>query len=194
MNRFFARRIAIVCSLLALLPDGAAAQDRETPPDRFQDFVNAAILSPTPYVLGTGGGLIDQVSNMPVEWSGGSGLTKRTVARLGSGFASDAIGHALAAVIRHRVRYDPCACRGFARVGHAMKRAFVSVTDAGGHAPNYSLWAAKFSAAGLANAWYPASYQRHDVLREGGVGIVVSGGLNILKEFTPELMRLNPFR
>jgi hypothetical protein len=194
MHRFFACRVAVVFSLIALLPAGAAAQDRETPPDRFRDFVTAAILSPTPYVLGAGGGLIDQVSNMPEEWDGGSGVAKRTVARLGSGFASDAIGHSVAAVIRHRVRYDPCTCRGLARVGHAMTRAFVSVTDSGGHAPNYSLWAAKFSAAGLANAWYPTSYQRSDVLREGSVGIVVSGGLNILREFSPELMRLNPFR
>ena len=194
MNRLFARRLVVVFSLLLLPPAGAAAQDSQTPPDRFQDFVNAAILSPTPYVLGAGGGLIDQVSNMPQEWRGGAGLAKRTAARLGSGFASDAIGHGIAAVIRHRVRYDPCTCRGLARVGHAMKRAFVSVTDRGGHAPNFSLWAAKFSAAGLANAWYPARYQRDDVLRDGSVGIVVSGGLNILKEFSPELMRLNPFR
>jgi hypothetical protein len=190
MHRAFSGAVV----LLMICSRDAIAQDTPPSTDRFRDFINAAILSPTPYVLATGGGLIDQLSNMPEEWRGGGALTKQTVARLGSGFTSDAIGHSVAAIIRHRVRYDPCSCGGFARVGHAMKRAFVSMTDRGGTAPNYSLWAGKFAAAGLANAWYPTSYQADDILREGSVGIVVSGGLNILKEFSPELMRLNPFR
>jgi hypothetical protein len=75
-----------------------------------------------------------------------------------------------------------------------MKRTLVSVRDGGGAAPNYSLWVAKFSAAGLANAWYPDSYQRDDIVREGFVGIAVAGGLNVLREFAPELLKLNPFR
>ena len=162
--------------------------------DRFRDFVHVAVMSPTPYVLALGGGILDEMGNMPEEWTGGAGFGKRYLARQGGGFASDAIGHSVAAVIHHRVRYDPCTCRGFARLTHAMGRAFVSLREHGGAAPNYSLWIAKFSSAGLANAWYPASYTRSDILREGAVGIVVSGGLNILNEFSPELMKLVPFR
>jgi hypothetical protein len=100
----------------------------------------------------------------------------------------------VAAAIHHRVRYDACRCRGFARVKHAMGRAFVSVHENGSAAPNYSLWIAKYSSAGLAKTWYPPSYTRTDIIREGSVGIVISGGLNILNEFSPELMKLIPFR
>jgi hypothetical protein len=106
------------------------------------------------------------------------------------GFASDAIGHSLGAVIHHRVRYDACQCTGWSRVNHAMGRAFVSRKEDGGRAPNYSLWIAKYGAAGLANAWYPPSYTMGDIVREGGVGILVSGGLNVLNEFSPDLLRL----
>jgi hypothetical protein len=71
-----------------------------------------------------------------------------------------------------------------------MGRAFVSRKEDGGRAPNYSLWIAKYGAAGLANAWYPPSYTMGDIVREGGVGILVSGGLNVLNEFSPDLLRL----
>ena len=63
------------------------------PTDRFQDFLDRAVLSPGPYVLALGGGIIDEISGMPEEWTGSSGFAKRNLARVGSGFASDAIGH-----------------------------------------------------------------------------------------------------
>jgi hypothetical protein len=180
-------------SVFAQAPTGAPSLNAP-PQDRFQDFLNAALLTPSPYVLALGGGVLDQFGNFPEEWSGNSSFTKRWLARQGMGFASDAIGHGVAAVIHHHVVYDACTCKGFARVKHAMGRAFVSIKDDGGSAPNYSLWVAKFSAAGVANAWYPESYQRSDIIREGAVGIVVAGGLNILKEFSPELLRIVPFK
>ena len=158
--------------------------------DRFHDFVHVAILSPTPYVLALGGGVLDELGKFPEEWTGGKGFGKRYLARRGMGFASDAIGHSVGAVIHHRVHYDHCSCGGWARVTHAMGRAFVSLKDDGGSAPNYSLWIAKFGAAGLANTWYPPSYTASDIIREGGVGIVASGGLNVLNEFAPDLLRL----
>jgi hypothetical protein len=194
-------RLRLFTVFLVIAPTVVFAQDSQTRTaaagpqlDRFHDFVHVAVLSPTPYALPFAGGVLDQLSNMPDEWSGGAGFGKRYLARQGGGLASDAIGHSVAAVIHHRVRYDPCSCRGFARVKHAMGRAFVSAREDGGRAPNYSLWIAKFSAAGLANTWYPASYTSSDIVREGSVGIVVSGGLNILNEFSPELMKLIPFR
>jgi hypothetical protein len=180
-------------AFLLLFPVSVFAQSAAAPgppSDRFQDFLDAALLTPTPYVLAAGGGVLDELGSFPEEWSGGSGFTRRYLARQGMGFASDSIGHSLAAVIHHHVVYDPCTCKGFARVRHAMGRAFVSKKDSGGSAPNYSLWFAKFSAAGLANTWYPDSYQRNDIIREGAVGIVVAGGLNVLREFSPELLRV----
>ena len=165
------------------------------PTGRFQDFLDRAVLSPGPYVLALGGGVIDEISSMPEEWTGSSGFAKRNLARVGSGFASDAIGHSVAAVLGHRVAYEPCSCAGgWPRTKHALGRGFVTRDDDGHVVAHAALFIGKFGAAGLANAWYPQSYTGSDVVREGFAGIGVNAVLNIAREFAPELMRLVPFR
>lgn len=198
---------ALLLVVLILCPETVFAQTAAPPtpdaqltaatarPDRFQDFVDRAVLSPGPYILALGGGVLDELSNMPEEWNGESGFAKRNLARVGSGFASDAIGHSVAAMLGHRVGYEPCACAGgWRRVTHAVRRGFVTRDDGGRTVPHASLFVAKFGAAGLANAWYPKSYTGTDIVREGFAGIGVNAVLNIAREFAPELMRLVPFR
>jgi len=177
----------------AIAPQSAAGANPRT--GRFQDFLDRAILSPGPYVLALGGGIIDEISSMPEEWTGSSGFAKRNLARVGSGLASDAIGHSVAAVLGHRVAYEPCSCAGgWPRTRHALGRGFVTRDDDGHSVAHASLFIAKFGAAGVANAWYPPSYTGSDVVREGFVGIGVNAALNIAREFAPELLRLVPFR
>lgn len=199
--RFQAKIPAVRAVILALVvfaaPGPLLAQapgDAGSPPlpaTRFEQFIDIAIQSPIPYVYAVGGALIDQASGFPEEWTGAEGFGKRNAARWGQGLAADAIGHAAAAVLQHRVRYDRCECRGaFPRTAHGVLRAFVSVRDDGGRAPNYSLWIAKFSAAGVANAWYPESYTRRDVFWQAVASIGVSAGLNVVQEFAPELLRI----
>ena len=199
---------AVLPALLILAPTTVSAQTTVSsaaasqlvrganpPSDRFQDFIDRAVLSPGPYVLALGGGVIDEISNMPEEWSGGSGFARRGIARLGSGLVSDAVGHSVAAVLGHRVAYDPCACiGGWLRTRHALARGFVTRADDGRTVAHTSLFVAKFGAAALANGWYPKSYTAGDTVREGFLGIGVSAALNIAREFAPELIRLTPFR
>ena len=178
-----------------LASDLQPASGANPPTGRLQDFVDRAVLSPGPYVLALGGGIIDEISNMPEEWTGAGGFGKRNLARVGSGFASDAIGHSVAAVIGHRVAYEPCSCAGgWPRTKHALGRGFVTRDDDGHTVAHASLFIGKFAAAGMANAWYPQSYTGSDVVREGFVGIGVNAALNIAREFASELMRLVPFR
>lgn len=193
--------VLILCPVIAFAQTAAPpAPDAQlatsTPrPDRFQDFIDRSVLSPGPYILALGGGVLDELSNIPEEWTGGSGFAKRNLARVGAGFASDAIGHSVAAMLGHRVGYESCACAGgWRRVAYAVRRGFVTRDDGGRTVPHTSLFVAKFSAAGLANTWYPKSYTRTDIVREGFAGIGVNAVLNIAREFAPELMRLVPFR
>ena len=162
---------------------------------RLQFFVDHAVLSAEPYVLALGAGIIDEMLKMPGEWTGWSGFGKRTLARVGSGFAADVIGHSAAAVLRHGVAYEPCSCAGgWRRTRHAFGRGFVTRHDDGHMVAHYSIFIARFGAAGLANAWYPQSYTGIDVVREGFVGIGTNAALNVAREFAPELLRLVPFR
>jgi hypothetical protein len=196
----------LLLGALLAVPSAAVAQTPDAPQtepltgstaraDRFQDFVNRSILSPGPYLLAAGAAVLDEVGTFPEEWKGGSGFAKRNVARVGFGFASDAIGHSVAAVLHHRVPYEPCACAGVgSRTTHALSRGFLTRTDNGRVTPHVSLFVAKFGSAGLANTWYPKSYTRSDVVREGVFGIAANALLNIAREYSPELMRLVPFR
>ena len=153
--------------------------------------MQAAFLSPGPYGLAFAGGVLDEMNDFPGEWSGGKGFGQRFVARLGSGAVSDGIGHALAAALHHRVRYEACSCDGpWDRARHALSRGFVTRHDGGRLVMHSSLFAAKFAAAGIANAYYPASYTAGDTVREGVVGIGVNAGLNLAREFAPELLRV----
>jgi hypothetical protein len=183
----------LLAALLLLAPAPILAQTAAQPEpdlDRFHYFVQVAILSPSPYALSLASAVLDELGNFPEEWNDDKPFVKRYFARQGMSLTSDAVGHSVAALIHHRVRYDMCTCAGWSRVRHAVGRAFVSRKEGGGSAPNYSLWIAKYSAAGLANTWYPASYTASDIIREGAFGIVGSGGLNVLKEFSPELLRM----
>lgn len=161
------------------------------PSGRVQDFVDLAILSPTPYIVAVGYGVTDQVVEYPVEWTGNKGFGQRTLARVAHGLASDAITHSLAAALHHNVRYEPCICNGaWKRTTHALGWGFATRHENGEMVMHTSLFAAKFAAAGLANAWYPASYTGADVLREGVIGIGVNALVNVTREYAPELKRL----
>jgi hypothetical protein len=165
------------------------------PYDRFEEFVNDSVKSPLFYVQAVGAGVLDQLGNFPTEWKGGSAFAKRNAARTGQAFAAEAVGHAAAAVLHHRVAYDPCTCTGLPRVGHAIARAFVSLkSDGSGRAPNWSLWISKYASAGLANAWYPTTYTTADVASQGTAALGTAAGLNIVKEFAPEILRLAHLR
>lgn len=195
-----ARMLVSVCLLLPVhataqtfaspAPEAqAAAASAPADYDRFEEFLNDSVRSPLFYLQIAGAGVLDQVGGFPEEWKGASGFGKRNAARLGQGFTAEAVGHA-AAALHHRVAYDECTCKGFARVTHAISRAFVSIKTDGGRAPNLSLWTSKYASAGLANVWYPKSYTKGDVLWQGTGGIGTSAGLNIVREFAPELLRL----
>ena len=148
-------------------------------------------MSPGPYALALGAGILDEIAGFPEEWTGSKGFSQRVLARVGSGLASDGIGHGAAAILRHRVRYEPCGCAGpLRRTAHALARGFVTRHENGDTVMHSSLVIAKFGAAGVQNAWYPASYTGEDVVREGLVGIGVSAALNVAREFSPEQLRL----
>lgn len=184
----------LVFGVFLAFPSITLAQSNNVPPppdDRLHDFVYASILSPGPFVLDLGAAIIDDVSKFPSEWDDDEhAFGKRFAARMGSGFASDVIGHTTGAMLHHRVLYEPCGCSGgWARTKHALGRGFVTRHDSGRIVFHVSIFVAKFGAAGVAKSWYPDSYDGPDIIREGFVGVGANAGLNILREFGPDLMR-----
>jgi hypothetical protein len=187
----------VVVALLIAFPSAVSAQTRLAgSPDetRMEAFWRAAVLSPGPYILDFGAAILDQAFNFPEEWSGGKGFGQRMLARVGSGYSSDIIGHSVGAMIGHRVLYEPCGCSGgWRRTWHAFGRGFVTRTDSGTVVPNVSIFIAKGATAGIQTAWYPDSYDTPEMVREFSVGLGVNALLNIGREFAPELLRIVPF-
>lgn len=141
-------------------------------------------------MLDLGAAVFDQAADFPEEWDGDVAIGQRVLARVGSGLASDVIGHSAAAVL-HRIQYEACACSGgLRRTGYALSRGFLTRHENGRQVVNASLFIAKFGAAGVSNAWYPKSYTAGDARRDGGLGVGVSAMLNVAREFAPELKRL----
>ena len=179
---------ALATTIVIGTPSFAAAQTAadfdQRPYDRFQEFLDNTVRSPLWWIEIPAAGAIDQASNNPEEWQGGSGYAKRNVSSAVKVFAIEAIDHALAAPMHQRVTYDRCTCTGFARFGHAISRVFVAVDSRDGRLqPNLPLWVSIAGTAALANAWAPPSYTARDVAVSNAIGMGATAGIKVLKEF-----------
>lgn len=177
--------------LLAQAPASPQAPGGGAADGRLDVFWRTAVLSPAPYALDVAGAVVNEMARFPEEWTGRKGFGQRMLARAGSGLLSSAVDHGVAAVLKHRVQYEPCTCSGgWMRTRHAFGRGFTTRTDAGGLAPHLSLFVAKAATARMQASWYPESYRARDMTRSAVLGVGVSAGLNIVREFAPELKRL----
>jgi hypothetical protein len=81
------------------------------------------------------------------------------------------------------------------RVGHAMTRTLFTRDGQGRAVPNVPLVAGAAGGALIARAWYPRDERPGgDAARIAAMSLVGQAGVNVAKEFAPELKRLIPFR
>jgi len=75
------------------------------------------------------------------------------------------------------------------RIKYALTRSFVTRTDSGGTAPNYSFWLGQGSSAAISNLYYgPGDRSATDALVRFLTGSATSTGFNVVKEFLPEII------
>jgi hypothetical protein len=178
------RTIAIAA---LLLPAPAFAQGY----DRFHELLNNSAKSPVFWVESFGAGAIDEINQFPGEWEAvGQPFVRRTIGRVGQGFAAAVMEASVAATLDQRVGYEACGCRGvFRRTGHVFWRTFVQRRVDRGFALNVPFLTAKYGSAAVANAWYPRSYRANDVVAQGSFAVATAVSLNLLDEFSPDLLR-----
>lgn len=76
------------------------------------------------------------------------------------------------------------------RVGYALSRVLVTRGDSGRPQPNASKWLGSLAGAGMSNAYYPAADRTAEkTLARAGESIAIEAGVNLLKEFWPDLRR-----
>lgn len=138
--------------------------------------------------LGSASGL--QVAGDPAEWKGFSGYAKRAASQF-AGFAiQGSIQSSLAAAVGYDTRYAPSHRTGFfARSGHAISRTFVTTNAEGKSRLDAPNLAGIYGAAMIQTLWYPARYNWKDGLRNGNINVGFDAGINLLREFGPDIKR-----
>lgn len=187
---------ALACAQALPIP---AAVERQTAPgttpvpyDRFHEFIHNTIASPAFHLEALGAAMIDQVGGFPKEWDAEADpFLKRSAARFGQSFTASIIEASGAQALHYHVGYERCGCSGGGRrLGHAVTHTFV-VHHVDGHLVfNTPFVVSRYSAAAIANAWFPESYKAATVVSQGTAALGFAVGLNILDEFGPDLLHL----
>lgn len=143
-------------------------------------------------IKGTLRGALGQAMDTPNYGQGWDAYGARVGASVGDASFHDLFANA---VFPSLFRQDPRYFRsgegkGGRRAWYAISRVFVARNDSGRAAPNVSQWVGSLAGAGLANAYYPQGDRTvgHTFARAGET-IGVEAGINVLKEFWPDLQR-----
>ena len=168
---------------------------------RWYNFWNDTLLSPLAYVGAVGGAYGQQIGDQPRQWGNGfAGYTKRVGTNLAQFGSQEAIHQGGAALMHTDPRYINCRCKGgFQRTWYALKMSFLTYKDDGDKTVDIPQLAGAYGGAIISDVPYPSRDLAHQSplvqgVRGGNIQIGANVAINVFKEFSPELSRLNPFR
>ena len=138
---------------------------------------------------------IEQATNAFAGYGqGAAGYSKRFAAKFVDGRTSDMLTHAVFPSLLHQdPRYYYMGSGSVkTRLWHAVGSAFITRTDSGGTAPNYSYLFGDVSAAALSNLYYPQANRGVGlVFTNAAVGLAGRIGGNIFREFLSKRLTTN---
>jgi hypothetical protein len=168
-----------------------------TSEERWHNFWNDTLLSPLSYVGALGGAYGQQISDQPRQWGTGFvGYTKRVESNLAQFGSQEAIHQGGAALMHTDPRYLSCRCKGgVQRTWYAVKMSFLTYKDDGDKTVDVPQLAGAYGGAIISAVPYPSHYSPLvQGMRGGDIQVGANVAINLFKEFSPELGRLNPFR
>lgn len=131
---------------------------------------------------------LDQWRESPPEWgTGGTGYAKRWA----SNYAESAIGntakYTVARIFHHDPSFTVCECSGFARrLRHAVTSPFMARKQDGKRVLSAASLAGFLTGRVVSSStWYPAPHGTLDGLKDGGVSLLSTIGMDVVKEFRP---------
>jgi hypothetical protein len=137
-------------------------------------------------------GISQARDSWPGYGQGAEGYGKRFGATLALNASSDMFGtFLLPSVLRHDPRYFVSAGGSPVRkVGYAISRIFVTRTDRGGEAFNWSGLLAPLMAESLANTYLPdAERTTGKTFQRYGIHLGINAAANVAKEFWPSIFK-----
>lgn len=160
---------------------------------RWHRYWKGTMLAPGLYIGSVVGASLGQIGNAPPEWGQGvEGYAKRSANDVGSFAIQETILQGGSALLGYDPRYIHCDCRGFARrTGHAILWSFVTKNREGKTRVDLPTLAGAYGSGMLSVYWYPARFNPlTDGVRFGTQQVGYDVGVDVLREFSPEILRL----
>jgi hypothetical protein len=136
---------------------------------------------------------LNQWRDFPTQWGQGmEGYGRRFASRVGQSTLNNSIRFGVGAALREDPRYFPSERKGvLPRIGHALAYTFVARTDSGGRTFAVSHFAGALGSAFISNSWYPAGVDdTNHALGRAGITVAVDAGMNVVREFWPDVKRV----
>lgn len=183
--------ITVACSALVC----AQAQVVYQPLDyreRWHQYLEDTWQSGGFYVAALATAANDQATRIPPEWRlDAAGFGERTASWIAIFGIQESIHHGGAAALGFDPRYLACQCRGFLRrSAHAVKWSVVTKNSSGQARPDLPVIAGAYGSGVVSTFWYPAPHKPlADGVTAGNQQMLFVAGINVIKEFAPELKR-----
>ena len=165
--------------------------------ERWRNFWNDTLLSPLSYVGVFGGALGQELAGQPRQWGKSfSGYVKRAGVNLIQFGTQETIHQGGAALMHTDPRYLTCHCSGgIRRSWHALEMSFLTYRGDGSKTVDLPQLAGAYGGAIIAEIPYPSHYSPLvQGVQNGHIQVGANVAINLFREFSPELRRLNPFR
>lgn len=165
--------------------------------ERWNYYTKGTLLSPGPYLVVLGVALGAQGVNEPKEWGGGwGGYGRRAASSSGIFLTGETIHQSMATALRTDPRYLRCNCRnGWHRSWNAIEMTFLTRDNRGRLTIDAAQITGAYGSGMISTFWYPSRYSpTAQGLRTGNFNLAILAGVNIVKEFSPELKRLFRFK
>jgi hypothetical protein len=160
--------------------------------EKFHYYVETTY-GPTSLLRSAFSASISQARDSQPEWGQGmEGYGKRFASKFGNHAIKRTIQHSLVTLWHEDPRYYRSERTGFwPRTGYAITRTFVIRTDAGREKFNDSRVIATVTASLISRSWHPEDDRTwRSGIESAGKSLAIDVGMNVLKEFWPEIRSL----
>lgn len=161
--------------------------------ERWHRYLDETYASPLQYASIGAAAAVGLATSSPPEWGHGyRGYGRRLASQFGVFTLNNTIQEGTAAALHYDPRYNLCGCASVKRrIGHAILWSFVTRDDAGHMRPDIPSLAAAYGSNMIAVYWYPSRYNPlTDGVRWGTQQVGITAGMNIVREFTPDIKRV----
>ncbi len=150
------------------------------------------ILEPEHLVLAGFGAGFDQLRDHPGQWGEGWGpFAERYASHVGQYVIQHAIMFPVQAIDHEDTRYFPStrpSVKG--RVGDALLHTVWRHSDSGEMMPAYSEFLGDYGGAAVSRLWWPKQYHNaSSILVAGSDSVLINAGINVFREFKPDIKR-----